>query len=292
MRPRPRQTRAVVVPSTPPHEFPPLFALERDRLLKMLRSLGPTDWRRPTPCPGWDVLGLCVHLLGGDLSLLSWQRDDHCGTIAPDGLDEPGFIGWLDALQVEWVHAARRLSPRIVVDLLAWTGDQLGSTVAARDTSARIASVSWAGTEPVPVWLDHGRELSERWIHRQQLRQALGHADDLRSDLLVPVLDTFRWAFPYRLDPIRRDAGATVTLTVSGLDDELKWSLVSDGDAWDFGAEDDDHTAAHLRLTTEQAWRLLTNNFDVTVHGEVACIGDPGLIDVLMRTRAIIGTPK
>jgi hypothetical protein len=43
------------------------------------------------------VLGLSVHLLGDDLSLIAGQRDDHCGTLAPARLDEPGFM----ALRVE-----------------------------------------------------------------------------------------------------------------------------------------------------------------------------------------------
>jgi hypothetical protein len=44
--------------------------------------------------------------------------------------------------------------------------------------SGRTAQVSWAGTSPVPVWLDQARELSERWIHRQQLLQALGRPSE------------------------------------------------------------------------------------------------------------------
>ncbi len=51
------------------------------------------------------------------------------------------------------------------------------------------------GHQPVPVWLDQARQLSEQWIHRQQLLQALGRRSDLRPDPAGPV----RWAYPYRL---------------------------------------------------------------------------------------------
>ena len=47
--------------------------------------------------------------------------------------------------------------------------------------------------------LDQARELSEYWIHRQQLLQGLGRPSDLRADLAGPVLDGLRWAYPYRL---------------------------------------------------------------------------------------------
>jgi hypothetical protein len=49
---------------------------------------------------------------------------------------------------------------------------------------------------------------------------------------------------------------------------------------------------AQLQMTTEQAWRLLTNNLDEATHGEVSTTGDTQIIETLRHTRAIIGTPK
>jgi uncharacterized protein (TIGR03083 family) len=274
-----------------PQAFAPLFRLERSRLLELLTALGTSDWDRPTPCPGWTVLGLSAHLLGDDLSMVAWQRDAHRGTPAPDGLDEHDFITWLDNLQIEWVHASRRLSPRLVVELLGWLGEQVDETLVEQDPSALTATVTWASSEPVPVWLDQARELSERWIHRQQLLQALGRPSDLRPDLAGPVLDGLRWAYPHRLDSARRPTGTTTAVTVAGLEVQARWILVSDGDAWRFRPSHDGRTAAELQMSTEQAWRLLTNNFDPDLHGQLISAGDPELVDVLHRTRAIIGTP-
>src|SRR2546421_404363 len=79
------ETAAVPIPSSPPRRFPPLFQLERARLSELLGSLSPADWGRPSPCPGWNVLGLASHLLGDDLSLMAGQRDRHHGTPAPQG---------------------------------------------------------------------------------------------------------------------------------------------------------------------------------------------------------------
>jgi len=64
-------------PATPPGDFAGLFGVERARLSELLRGLEPGDWQRPSPCPGWTVLGLCCHLLGDDLGLLSRQRDGY-----------------------------------------------------------------------------------------------------------------------------------------------------------------------------------------------------------------------
>jgi uncharacterized protein (TIGR03083 family) len=181
-------------PDVPPWDYAALFTTERDRLSELLAGLAATDWDRPSPCPGWSVLGLCCHLFGGDGGLLARHRDGYFGTAPPDGMTEAEAVAWLDELQAEWVRAARRLSPRLVSDLLRWTGPQVGGTFRSGDPRARTASVPWAADGPVPVWLDQSRELSEYWIHRQQILQATGRPSDLRADLAGPVLDGLRWA--------------------------------------------------------------------------------------------------
>jgi uncharacterized protein (TIGR03083 family) len=281
-----------MVEPKPPRAFAPLFRLERSRLLEVFKSLGALDWNRPTPCPGWSVLGLASHLVGDDLSFLAWQRDDHRGTPPPDGLDEDGFTRWLDDLQIEWVRAARRLSPRLVVELLASLDDQIADLVAIQDPSEVTATVSWASASHVPVWLDHARELSERWIHRQQILQSLGRAADLRPDLAEPVLDGLRWAYPYRLRSLRRSTGSTVVIAITGPELEHTWSLVFTGEVWEFRGSTGRSPTAELRLTTDQAWRLLTNNLHADRDGEPGSSGDEEIIGTLLRTRAIIGTPK
>jgi uncharacterized protein (TIGR03083 family) len=281
----------MAIPPEPPREYAPLFQLERNRLLELVRSLSPSDWERPTPCPGWNVLGLAAHLLGGDFTILASHRDQHYGTPAPEGIGEEDFIGWLDELQVEWVRAARRLSPRLVIDLLDWAGPQIIATVKAQDPAAVAAHVPWASTTLVPVWLDQARELSERWIHRQQILQSLWHPSDLRPDLAEPVMDGLRWAYPFRLALHRRPRGATVEVSVAGQVD-LHWNIVSDSTSWAFHPAPGDSLVAKLGLTSDQAWRLLTNNFDPAVQGELSASGDPSIIATLLRTRAIIGTPK
>lgn len=274
-----------------PRVYAPLFTTERQRLLEVLDSVDATGWTRPTPCPGWNVLGLATHLVGDDVSCIAGQRDGHRGTPAPDGLDEHGFIAWLDELQIEWVHAARRLSPRLVVDLLGWLGDQVVAVVGDQDPAAVTATVSWASSTPVPKWLDQARELSERWIHRQQILQSLDRPVDLRPDLTEPVLDGLRWAYPYRLGALHRPGGTSVAIAVTGPEVELDWTLVSDGAGWEFGPAADGQRAARLAMTTDQAWRLLTNNFDARRHGAPITSGDAEIIGVLLQTRAIIGEP-
>lgn len=174
---------APMIPVDPPHDFPGLIAQEQSRLLDLLRGLDAEDWARPTPCPAWDAAGLVAHLVGTDLSLISWLRDGHRGTAPPAALDAGGFAGWLDELQLEWVVAARRISPQLAIDVLGFLGPMVVDAVAARDPRIVDGEVTWASDVPVPRWLDHGRELTEMWIHRQQLLEALGRPSDLDPTL-------------------------------------------------------------------------------------------------------------
>lgn len=272
----------------PSADYPSLLRLERERLLDLLASVEDVDWARPTPCPAWDVAGLCRHLLGDDLYVLSLARDGHQDTTPPPGLDEAGFIAWLDRLQMDWVAAARRVSPRLVVELLSWLGPHVAEAFEQMDLLAVDADVSWASDHPVPQWLEAAREVSEYWIHRQQLLTALGYPTDLRADLLGPILDAFRWAYAYRLASVDAAPGATVRIDVRGAV-ERRWRIVR-GDRWDFAEDSAGDVVAVVRLDADQAWRLLTNNLDR--HAVLDITGDPAVVDVLRRTRAIIGAPE
>jgi len=279
------------IPAEPPHDYAALFSAERDRLNELLADLQDADWPRPSPCPGWTILGLCCHLVGDDFGLLARHRDGYYATPGPDGATESEFVAWLDELQAEWVRAARRLSPRIVVGLLDWAGPQITETFRREHPAARTASVSWAGPGPVPVWLDQAREVSEYWIHRQQILQALGRPSDLRADLAGPVLDGLRWAYPYRLAQTRAQPGDTVTITITGpVSNTLH--LVAAATGWVFRDQSGPRLAASLMMNTEQAWQLLTNNLPAAAKVDPTAVGDETITSILLHTRAIIGTPK
>jgi uncharacterized protein (TIGR03083 family) len=279
------------IPRTSPYDYTQLFAVEDGRLRSLLSSLDPTDWQRPTPCPGWDVHGLALHLLGGSFGVISFLRDGFRGTPAPDGADEEEFVGWLDGLQAAWVVSARRISPRLVVELLEWSTKGFGEAIGSQDQSELSAHVSWASEQAVPVWLDHARELTEKWIHRQQILQALGEPADLSPDLARPVMDALRWAYPHRLGAHRRAPGMFVNIEIVDEHIGQQWRLAFNGSSWTFDGATTVEVAS-MTMSGAQAWRLLSNNYDPALHGAIRTTGDPEIVDTLLRTRAIIGTPK
>ncbi len=107
------------------------------------------------------------------------------------------------------------------------------------------------------------------------------------------MLDGLRWAWPYRLSLARARAqpGYTVTIAIDGPVTRA-WHLVAAGQGWQFRDRPGPRTVAGLTLSTEQAWRLLTNNLPAAARAGLQAWGDIAITDVLIHTRAIIGTPK
>lgn len=281
----------MVIPRTVPADYATLFARERAHLLTLLQGLDAQQWSSPTPCPGWDVLGLTCHLVSDDLGVLARQRDDHIRPVGPDPtVDGEQFIRWLDALQQQWVAAARRLSPRLAVDLLAWTGPQVVDLFRSQDVMAVDAAVSWASTDLVPRWLDQARELTEHWLHRQQLLDALGRRDEPPDrTLLAAVLDALRWAYPHGLRNVGR-AGDVMRVRIRG-DVDADWWIARRADGWEFTGAAASAPAATAALRADEAWRMLSNNLPASRQDALDLSGRPELVTAFRRTRGIIGLP-
>ena len=126
-----------------------LFPEERRHLLDLLGGLAEEDWDAPTACPGWSVKDVALHLLGADLAKLARCRDGFADpSFAPPGADLADWatlVGALDAWNEQWVRAMRRLSPRLLCELLESTGPPVWSYFAGLDLNALGETVSWAG---------------------------------------------------------------------------------------------------------------------------------------------------
>ena len=48
--------------------------------------------------------------------------------------------------------------------------------------------MSWAGDGPVPLWFDIAQDLTERWVHQMQMREAVGRVEDYAQRYLPTVL--------------------------------------------------------------------------------------------------------
>jgi uncharacterized protein (TIGR03083 family) len=159
-----------------PIETLPLFPVLDQRLLELLRSLSPADWQRPTLAREWTVKDVAAHLLDGNLRTLSMLRDGYFGEAPPeDPHSYAGLVGYLNRLNADWVRAARRLSPTVLIELLAQSGAEYTAFLATLDPWAPAAwAVGWAGETESLNWFYIARDYTEKWHHQQQVHAAVG----------------------------------------------------------------------------------------------------------------------
>ena len=238
-----------------------LFPGERAALLDLLGGLSDEQWNAPTVCPGWSAKDVALHLLGDDVGRLSWGRDGfpNPSFAAPD-LDLSqwaGLVAAIDRQNDAWVRATRRISPRLLCEQLRFTGEATAAYFRSLDLDAIGEPVDWAGPEPAPVWLDVAREYTERWVHQQHIRDAVGEPGLTERRWMAPVLASFVRGPRRALRESAAPGGTAVRLTVVG-DAGGDWvALRADGD-WVLGTDPDRVTAATVALDQEIAWRLFT----------------------------------
>ncbi len=199
----------------PPIDAAPLVAEVDAALLTLLRSLGDEDWSRPTIAGAWTVRDVTAHLLDTALRRLSFARDGWLPRA--DIRSDADLIALINATNADGVRALGRLSPAVLISLMELATTQLSAYLRSLDPRGPAAfPVSWAGDAASPHWFDVARELTERWHHQQQIRDAVGMPGIMTPRLYHPVLDCFLRALPYRYRSVEAPAGSVVQIVVAG----------------------------------------------------------------------------
>jgi uncharacterized protein (TIGR03083 family) len=241
-----------------------LFAEVRQQLVALLQGFRPEEWLRPTAATKWNVKDVAAHLLGGDVGNLSRRRDAYTpgGKVISSWQE---LVTFINQLNESWVLAARRMSPRLLCDLLAFTGPQMEQYFASLDPFAPGTPVSWAGPEPAPQWLDIAREYTERWHHQQQIRDATARPGLYEPRLFAPVLDTFVRALPHTFRDVAAAEGACVQLSLSGPAGG-DWIVRRGPAGWELLVGQSGSAGALVRIAAEDAWKIFTRG----IRGEEA----------------------
>jgi uncharacterized protein (TIGR03083 family) len=236
-----------------------LFAPERQSLLTLLRDLSEEEWQTPTVCPGWTVKDVALHLLGVDVGNLSIRRDRFYdrSTRGPEGESWEELVTFLAGLNQSWVEASCRISPRLLCELLTFTGEAMSDYFLGLDPMAVGEAVCWAGPDPAPVWLDVAREYAERWVHQQQIRDAVACPGFKESQYFAPVLATFVHALPLALQNAEDGPGETLRLVITG-DAGGTWIALKSGSSWMLARDQPGVASAEVSVPQEIAWRLFT----------------------------------
>ncbi len=266
-------------------QFP---ALHRE-LIGLLRGLSDSDWGRPTVCALWSVKDIVAHLLDTSIRRLSHQRDGFRPR-AEESIDSyQDLVGYLNRLNAEWVAAFRRVSPALMIELLELTGPPVAELFASLDPNAPAEwPVAWAGEAESANWFDVGREYTERWLHQQQIRDAVAAPGLTSRKWLHPVLDLFLRALPRTYRDVTAPTGSAVSFEIEGEAGD-SWTIRREESGWTLYTGRVAAPSALVRMSQDTAWRLFSKGLPPsTARSLVRIDGDPGLGSVVLGSLAIM----
>lgn len=255
-----------------------LFRDANSRLIELLRGLSEDDWRKPTLCSQWDVKDVAAHLYDGSIRRLSMQRDRWVSGDGPaDPADYRSLVDFINRLNGDWVRVARRISPELLIRQMAEVDAELVSFLETLDPDApAFWPVAWAGDRQSPNWFDIAREYTEKWLHQQHIRHAVGRPGLMDRDHYHPVLDAFMIALPYTFREVEAAPGTAVAVRVEG-NAGGTWTVVKSSDAWTLRMNAAGPSAA-IDIPEEFAWRIFTKGMaKADARGVVRLEGDARL---------------
>src|SRR3954470_15404595 len=132
----------------PPTITAPLFSRIYAAQIEVLQKLTPEQWSLPTACAGWSVKDVALHMLADDVGWLSGRRDNQ--------RERATIATWDDLMQFIndrndlWVHATRRMSTRLLCNLVPVLGSQVVDFVGTLAPNAPGMVINWAGSDPQP----------------------------------------------------------------------------------------------------------------------------------------------
>jgi uncharacterized protein (TIGR03083 family) len=258
-------------------------------LIDLLRSLEPGEWDIPAIAPLWKVRDVASHMLDTVLRKLSMVRDS-CYVEAFEIRSPQDVAALVNRLNREGVTVYRRLSPRVLIDMMQMACEQSARFHESLDPFSRAAfAVSWAGEEQSLNWFDTARELTERWHHQQQIRLATNRPGIIVPDLYHPVLDCFIRGLPHLYRDVDAPAGTLLLLEISG-ECGGKWFLSRGSSGWGFVGGSAGVVASRVTIPQALAWRLFTKGIDRnSARAQIQIDGDRDLGEKVLGLTAIVG---
>ncbi len=146
------------------------LAAQHAELRSLVEQCGETDWSRPTPCEGWDVADVLLHLAQTDELAIASARGDldrlRDGILA--SRDDSSLT--VDAAAAAQVEGERDLGGAAIAARWARSSTGLLAELRAGDPHRRVTWV--AGTLSVQTLA--ATRLAEAWIHTGDIAAAFG----------------------------------------------------------------------------------------------------------------------
>lgn len=228
------------------------------KLFKLLDGLSAEDWEKQTIAPKWKVKDVAVYLLDGNLRTLSILRDGYYGDRPENVNSYEDLVGFLNRLNADWVKATKRLSPKVLMDLLKVSGKEYCDFLATLkpDDKAEF-SVAWAGEEESKNWFHIAREYTEKWHHQQQIRLAIGEEQELlKEKWYLPYLDTSIRALPHHYQEVNGKSKDLIKFTFVGEREKSYYLYYDNG--WELLEFTNQEPISEVKIRDDYAWRIFT----------------------------------
>lgn len=197
------------------------LAAQHAELGGLLDGLDDTAWRRPTPCEGWTVADVVLHLAQTDELATASATGTFPAALArlTEGLGPARDVDDGAALMVERERGAE---PGAIRERWARGTEELRGALAACDPGARV---QWVAGEMSARTLATTR-LAETWIHTGDVADALGV--ELAPTARLRHVARLAWrTIPYAFARAGRPAPGPVAFELAGPGGE-RWELRPD----------------------------------------------------------------
>jgi hypothetical protein len=224
-----------------------------------LKSLTPEDWQKQTIAKLWTVKDVAAHLLDGNIRILSMLRDDYHGE-SPNIHSYQDLLDYLNGLNADWVKAMKRVSPSMLLLLHEATGKAYCDYYASLDPFGKAGfAVDWAGEEESKNWMHIAREYTEKWLHQQQIRDAVNQPGLMTKEFFYPFINIFMQALPFTFRDMTADDQTSIQIIITG-EAGGSWWLVRKENKWMLDKKGMSDPSAVVSIEPCIAWKLFSKS--------------------------------
>lgn len=272
----------------PLHVVDLLPALDR-KLMELLRSLSPEEWEKQTVARLWKVKDVVAHMLDGNIRVLSMLRDNYHGQTPSNIKSYQDLVDYLNDLNHDWVKAMKRVSPTMLVQMHHITGPLYCDYYRSLNPHDQATwAVSWAGDSVSPNWKHIAREYTEKFLHQQQIRDAVGKPGIMTREFFYPFIDTFMLGLSqaYRNTPAQDGIAVKVTITS---DMGGSWMVVRRDEEWVLEKPGGTGAAAEVLIPPDVAWKLFSKSIRPhDIADQIQFSGNRGLGEIALHMVSVM----
>ncbi len=256
--------------------------------IKLLQTLPTEDWQRPTVARLWTVKDVVAHLLDGNIRVLSMLKDGYFGE-SPTDFSYDGLVTYLNGLNADWVKAMKRVSPQMLITLHQLTGPLYNQYYASLNPNDMAPfAVSWAGDTESPNWKHIAREYTEKFLHQQQIRDAIGNTELLHSHYFTTFLTVFMLGLPHTYRDIDATNNTVVSVVIAG-EFGGNWQIIKTATDWQLYEPQDIEPAAIITIPADISWKLFSKSIrPVDVMNKITIKGDRPLGERALQMVAVM----